>query len=63
VLTLFIFETQYSEIFLLRYHALYLGILETMSYAYFERKKNLPEIPVSCFRVLNTVKRRRTGVE
>jgi len=35
----FIFEAQYSEIFPLRYHALYLGILETMSYAYFEKKK------------------------
>jgi len=37
----FIFEVQYSGIFLLRYHALYLGILETMSYtyAYFEGGK------------------------
>jgi hypothetical protein len=31
----FIFEARYSEIFLLRYYALYLGILETMSYTYF----------------------------
>ena len=55
----FIFEAQYSEIFLLRYHALYLGILDTMSYmcAYFEGGGDLPEIPSSSFEALNTVKK------
>jgi hypothetical protein len=59
-----IFEAQYSEILLLRYHALSLGILESMSYAHSEREREKKlEILASCFGTLNTLKRRRTGVE